>query len=616
MRHMLDVVFLSILLVIPVAYPSLAFSVPQNTIAQTEQPTLERIYGELVIDEIYEAITSSELMEIVREFTQNGSRFINGVFEADSGANLIAREYVIEHLEELTNGRIEIEIIGDYNNVIGRLPGYLPGEHPAFVVSAHYDSPEGSPGANCNGGGIAAMLTLARVMGQYEWPLDIYFMAFNGLPHHGPELQQFMEGSQEVATELRYRGFETLALFNIDTIMYPHPNAASDEQVQMGYNVLSGYTDSQYWAELTRTISNNYGFNTIVPVPSNYFYLWPRSDHFAFTQRGYSGVVCAFQSGYQVDAFYHTGFDNWDSPGYRYSLVKDVTAAIGGSMSYVMGRTYGEPRRFDFSFTTRSEATERLYIPISTPTDIVVTCRWFGGPATFSLLDPNGVAIGTAIYDDASAWEYTDLFNIPVSQLGLYTLQLYNPGHQSVGFELTYSYSSDIDGNSVPDRQEFWLDSVYFSTDLDSDELSAAEEIFLGTDDTMVDSDLDTLPDKFEVDNGLDPTDPVDGTGDEDMDGLSNAQEFALGLDLFSADSDNDLMPDLWELENGLNPLFDDSLLDFDGDGKSNLQEYLEESDPQREEEEDSIPVLLYVVPIIIIAPIAGFLYLGRDSFR
>jgi hypothetical protein len=607
--------FLVTIIVIPIGASSLSNKSSPSVVADTTEPALERIYNRIVAQEMWENISVSEIRDIVRKFTENGSRYIEVVANVVlEGPNKAARRYIIQQLEELTGGRVEIERIGYYDNIVGKLPGYLPGDNPAFVVCAHLDSKAGCPGANCDGSGIAVMLTLARVMSQYEWPLDIYFMAFNGLHPHGAEYSDFMEGSEEVAIEMRYRGLETLAIFNIDTILHPDPEAPPNERLLMAYDAFQQYRASQYWAELIQSMSNYYGRDEIVSVPGFIeLPIWNLADHVAFINRGFSGVVTAFESGYETDEVYHTGADVYYQPGYNYGLAKELAASIGASMAFTMGRTIGKPRQINTSIIIESESVRTFYIPITTPTDLEVICRWFGGPASFYLVDPNNALIGSAEFDDASAWEPVDLFDIPVSDLGLYTLYIFT-GDDDVGFEMSYTYNTDIDGNGILDHNEFWLDQVYFTTDLDGDGLSAADELFLRTDDENSDTDGDSMDDKFEVDNGFDPTNPTDGLGDADKDGLTNTEEYLIGLNLFSADSDQDQMDDLWELENGLSPLFDDSMLDADGDGKTNLQEYLEETDPQVVEK-DPIPVIVLVAPLVLIAVIVGFLYVGRDYF-
>ena len=58
---------------------------------------------------------------------------------------------------------------------------------------------------------------------------------------------------------------------------------------------------------------------------------------------------------------------------------------------------------------------------------------------------------------------------------------------------------------------------------------------------------------------------------DSDGDGIGNNTD---------PDNDNDFMPDEWEIRYGLNPLVNDALSDLDGDGVSNLNEYISKTDP------------------------------------
>lgn len=69
---------------------------------------------------------------------------------------------------------------------------------------------------------------------------------------------------------------------------------------------------------------------------------------------------------------------------------------------------------------------------------------------------------------------------------------------------------------------------------------------------------------------------------DADNDGINNADEFLHCTFPNQLDSDTDGMPDTWEVSHQLNPIFNDALEDNDSDSRSNLQEYLDASDPQQ----------------------------------
>ena len=357
-------------------------------------------------------------------------------------------------------------------------------------------------------------------------------------------------------------------------------------------------------------MSNNIGQDLIVPVPSLEFALWEYSDQYTMSNRGFNSI-CAFESGYAGDLAFHNGDDSYDHYQFDYNLGRETTAVIGASMAHIMGRTYGERTSLSYDFTLSYNQFRRFYIPISRATTLNFSARWFGGSSSFYLLNPSGGLIALGEFNQSSAWEFTDVFSPSLTTKGLYTLIAYKDHMYPTGYELRLSYDADIDGNGVPDRSEFWIDQDLFSSDQDADGLSDAEEIFLGTNLSNGDSDGDTMPDKFAVDNGLDPLDPSDANDDADGDHLTNAQEYSGGLNLFSADTDSDLMDDLWELQNGLDPLLDDSMLDPDGDGKTNLEEYLDDTNPQVPQILE-IPTLWISTTILIIAVTGALLYIQR----
>lgn len=80
-------------------------------------------------------------------------------------------------------------------------------------------------------------------------------------------------------------------------------------------------------------------------------------------------------------------------------------------------------------------------------------------------------------------------------------------------------------------------------------------------DESLSDSDEDGVPNSEDAF----PDDPAESS-DTDGDGQGNNAD---------PDDDNDLIPDDYEEENGLDPLVADAGLDSDGDGQTNLQEFI-----------------------------------------
>jgi len=126
------------------------------------------------------------------------------------------------------------------------------------------------------------------------------------------------------------------------------------------------------------------------------------------------------------------------------------------------------------------------------------------------------------------------------------------------------AFTTDIDDEPVP-------------VDGDNDSVAVTD---IGADE-FVDTDWDNLPDYWERGYFGDLT--HDGTSDTNGDGEDDLTEYQLNDDPtapLAPDDDKDGMLDNWETNNGLDPTVDDSSGDADGDGLTNVQEFLNHTDP------------------------------------
>ena len=412
------------------------------------------------------------------------------------------------------------------------------------------------------------------------------------------------------------RNLEILAHFDVGAILRDENYHIDNERVILSYLDLgpSNYRESQYWADLGKSISNWYGGDYVRTVSASSFVEYYRSDLRKFLQRDFLRGVLAFETGLHDDTVYQSQNDVWNQYAYSYSIAREVTGIIGGCMAYTMSQSYGKATHLDFDGIIYSGSIQRYCIPVTMATTLNITARWFSSTATFLLYDPTGSIMNSATYTVTHPWSSTSIFTQSVSTLGLYTFEIRNTGTGPLGLDSSVEYDIDTNGDGISDQYQYWLDSSLFSQDSDSDNISDAMEIIYGTNSASVDSDGDTLPDNWELENGLDPTDPLDAALDFDNDTLSNQQEYTYGLDPNNSDSDFDSLPDAWEVEYGLNPLVNDADEDPDGDGLTNLEEYLQGSDPLTQEAEEPPYLLMIGVPSIALLLVGIGVYIYRHG--
>jgi Zn-dependent M28 family amino/carboxypeptidase len=87
-----------------------------------------------------------------------------------------------------------------------------------IVIGAHYDTVPGSPGANDNGSGVAALLELSRLFRAASPALTVRFVAFvNEEPPHFATARQ---GSMVYARRARRRGDDIRVMLALETMGY------------------------------------------------------------------------------------------------------------------------------------------------------------------------------------------------------------------------------------------------------------------------------------------------------------------------------------------------------------------------------------------------------------
>jgi hypothetical protein len=102
-------------------------------------------------------------------------------------------------------------------NIEAEIPGTQKPEE-IIIVGAHYDSVSGSPGANDNASGVAALLELARNFKEERPERTLRFVAF--VNEEPPYFQTEEMGSRVYARRSRERGDNIIGMISLETIGY------------------------------------------------------------------------------------------------------------------------------------------------------------------------------------------------------------------------------------------------------------------------------------------------------------------------------------------------------------------------------------------------------------
>src|SRR5262245_21826880 len=107
-----------------------------------------------------------------------------------------------------------------FRNIIGRLSPNRGGS--LIILGAHFDSVQGTPGADDNASGVAVLLEAARLLGQAIVGAQVLFCAFN--------LEELnMIGSGYFAQKLKSAGAKVTAMISLEMVGYINSRAGSQK---------------------------------------------------------------------------------------------------------------------------------------------------------------------------------------------------------------------------------------------------------------------------------------------------------------------------------------------------------------------------------------------------
>ena len=241
------------------------------------------------------------------EALETAARYIEGRFQG-SGYDVASQTFVV--------GRTPVR------NVEAELAGTeLPDE--VVLIGAHYDSVIGSPGANDNGTGAAAVLEIARLLAGKRLARSIRFVAF--VNEEPPFFQTDDMGSRVYARRARERGENIVAMLSLESIGY-YSDAKKSQRYPFPFMLLYpntanfiGFVGNIRGRQLVRRTIKSFRKHAAFPSEGVAAPGWIMgigwSDHWSFWEEGYPAIMVTDTALFRYE-HYHSLTDTPDRLDY------------------------------------------------------------------------------------------------------------------------------------------------------------------------------------------------------------------------------------------------------------------------------------------------------------
>ena len=234
-------------------------------------------------------------------------------------ASIAAREHNIAHYNELEKVARYIEAtLESFGYSVGRQEFTADGrkvrnidltiepsagkpDPQVVVVGAHYDSARGTPGANDNATGVAAVIELARLLRDLRGTADKRIRLVLFVNEEPPYFMTDAMGSLQYARALAARKERVVAMYSLETIGF-YSSQPGSQRYPAPFNLL--YADRADFVafvgmlgsrpllqETVRSFRSHTSFPSIGGVAPSAIPGIAWSDHWAFAQHGFQAVM-------------------------------------------------------------------------------------------------------------------------------------------------------------------------------------------------------------------------------------------------------------------------------------------------------------------------------------
>ncbi len=259
---------LLILLIVGITIILLSVGLSGSIKAPSEPPSQDHLIADMI-----QRIDENEIYSTVYSLQNFTTRYYG------SPGNSDASTYLYDKLSNITGLTVEYQG-GAFRNVIATLPGRDATSSDIFMVGAHYDSTSGggdrsdAPGATDNGGGVAIVVELARIMSQYTFDHTVRFALWNA-----EEEGANASGSSAYVQDAVANHLNIALYMNFDSSCYD-PDGRSILDIM--------FNDQSQWVS-DMMAQHNRLYN--IGLTLTYNVHGCESDHSAFWGQGYTAVM-------------------------------------------------------------------------------------------------------------------------------------------------------------------------------------------------------------------------------------------------------------------------------------------------------------------------------------